>query len=154
LSPAQSTLLIANNDTFYGGNILNPEGTQNLLTQKGTGNEPAAFTLIFDEPVAEFVFTRPAMYASSKSGLTYPAWRAIAFDAAGNQLSLASEQMTRSFTDVPAKKYFLSAPAFEPIATVRFESDPRLEGVPFAAFSAVVIERIEFRHRQDRTVVR
>jgi hypothetical protein len=38
--------------------------------------------------------------------------------------------------------YALRAPAFEGIAEVEFSSDPRLDGVPFAAFSAILIEQI------------
>jgi hypothetical protein len=37
----------------------------------------------------------------------------------------------------------LCAPrAFDLIAALRFDSDPRLDGKPFAAFSAILIERL------------
>jgi hypothetical protein len=36
----------------------------------------------------------------------------------------------------------LRAPAFELISALRFESDPRLNGQPFAGFSAILIERL------------
>jgi hypothetical protein len=40
----------------------------------------------------------------------------------------------------------LRSPAFAPIAALRFDSDPRLNGVPFAGFSAILIERLTLVH--------
>lgn len=57
-------------------------------------------------------------------------------------MSSVGEGLTRRFTDVPPQTYSLLAPAFDGIAAVQFSSDPRLEGVPFAAFSAILIEQI------------
>ena len=67
---------------------------------------------------------------------------AHALDADGNELSSQSEGLIRSFTDVPERTYDLETPNFEKIAAIRFDSDPRLNGVPFAGFSAVLIERL------------
>jgi hypothetical protein len=36
----------------------------------------------------------------------------------------------------------LRAPYSEQIAALRFDSDPQLNGKPFAAFSAIMIERL------------
>ncbi len=46
-------------------------------------------------------------------------------------------------SDEPARDSTLRTPNFEPIAYVRFDSDLRLDGAAFAAFKAVVIERLE-----------
>jgi hypothetical protein len=45
---------------------------------------------------------------------------------------------------VPAQTYTLVSVTFAGIAAVRFESDPRLNGKPFAGFSALLIERLAF----------
>jgi hypothetical protein len=46
--------------------------------------------------------------------------------------------------DVSARTYTLRAPYSEHIAALRFDSDPQLNGKPFAAFSAIVIEQLTF----------
>ena len=107
-----------------------------------TGNVPASFTLKFAEPSRSVSFTRPALYPATNSGITHPAWSAHALDADGVELSSQSEGLTRSFSDVPAARYVLRSPGFAPIAALRFDSDPRLNGIPFAGFSAILIERL------------
>ena len=94
------------------------------------------------QPARSASFTRPALYPATNSGITHPAWSVHALDADGNELSSQSEALTRSFVDVPAVQYVLRSPGFAPIAALRFESDPRLNGKPFAAFSAIMIERL------------
>jgi hypothetical protein len=49
--------------------------------------------------------------------------------------------------DTSAQTYTLRTPNFDRIAAVRFDSDPRLNGVPFAAFSTLLIERIVLLRR-------
>jgi hypothetical protein len=45
---------------------------------------------------------------------------------------------------VPARTVTLESVTFQGIAAVRFESDPRLNGKPFAGFSTLLIERLTF----------
>lgn len=142
IQPATSEVVLVNNRGLYQGAAVNPTTSQNLLTQVNTGNVPASFTLKFPPSVRSVSFTRPALYPATNSGITHPAWSAHALDAEGRELSSQSEGLTRSFSDVPAVKYVLRSPGFDPIAAVRFDSDPRLNGTPFAAFSAIMIERL------------
>ncbi len=147
LAPEGSELVLINNRAVYKGLAVQPTTSQNLLTQITTGNVPASFTLVFSEPLDSVTFTRPALYPSTNSGITHPAWSAYALDAAGRQLSSQSEGIIRSFEDVPTRTYTLTAPGFDGIVAVRFDSDPRLDGKPFAAFSAILIERLTLIRR-------
>jgi hypothetical protein len=87
-------------------------------------------------------FVIPAFYPASKSGVTHPAWSAHALDVAGRELSSQGESITSSFHNVPPHHYLLRAPGLDGIVAVRFDSDPRLNGVPFAGFSAILIEQL------------
>ena len=142
VQPAGSEIVLVNNRGLYQGAAVAPTTSQNLITQINTGNVPASFTLRFADPPRSASFTRPALYPATNSGITHPAWSVHALDADGNELSSQSEGLTRSFVDVPAVQYVLRSPGFAPIAALRFESDPRLNGKPFAAFSAIMIERL------------
>jgi TIR domain len=152
LLPAGSDLVFVNNRGLYEGKGVFPTVSQNFLTQVNTGNAPASFTLRLRTPAQQVTFMRPRLYPYTASGVTHPAWNARALDEQGNELSSQSESLTRRLPsrdaagddDVPAQTYTLRAPGFEPIVAVRFESDPRLNGVPFAAFSTILIERITF----------
>lgn len=138
--PKASEVVLVNNRALYQGRAVKPTVSQNILTQINTNNDPASFTLRFREPFASVRFVRPALYPATESGITHPAWSAHALDAEGRELSSQSEGLTRSFSDVPARAYTLIAPAFDGISAIRFDSDPQLNGKPFAAFSAVLIE--------------
>jgi hypothetical protein len=140
--PSESQLVIVNNLGLYSGQAVKPATSQNMLTQIHTGNIPASFTLEFSEAFSSVSFTRPALFPATESGITHPAWSAHALDNAGNELSSQSEALTRSFSDVPARTYTLSAPNGKRISAVRFDSDPRLNDRPFAAFSTVLIESL------------
>ncbi|HEX4629340.1 MAG TPA: TIR domain-containing protein [Chthoniobacterales bacterium] len=144
LQPADSKVVLVNNLGLYGGQGVHPTTSQNLLTQLETGNVPASFTLRFDRPASSVSFVRPRLYPETESGITHPAWSAHALDANGNELSSQSEGLLRCDYrhEVPARTYTLHAPAFAPIVALRFDSDPNLNGRPFAAFSALLIERI------------
>jgi hypothetical protein len=146
IQPATSEIVLVNNRGLYQGAAVHPTTSQNLLTQVNTGNVPASFTLKFPPSVRIVSFTRPALYPATNSGITHPAWSAHALDAEGHELSSQSEGLTRSFVDVPAVKYVLRSPGFDPIAALRFDSDPRLNGVPFAGFSAILIERLTLNY--------
>lgn len=148
LQPQQSEVVLKNNRNIYGGLAIIPTTSQNILTQISTDiNGPASFTLVFASPCDNVSFTRPALYAATKSGVTHPAWSAHALDAQGRELSSQSEVLTRSFSDVPLRTYTLNAPGFEGIAAVRFDSDWRLDGKPFAGFRAILIERLTLIRR-------
>ncbi len=141
-SPAGSLIVFKNNLGLYEGRAVAPTVSQNFLTQIETGNVPASFTLKFSQALDSVTFMVPKVYAATESGITFPAWSATALDSSGTVLSTASESLTRRFGDVPARTYTLTAPGFEGISAVRFQSDPNLDGRPFAAFSAVLIEQI------------
>ncbi|MFN2622949.1 MAG: toll/interleukin-1 receptor domain-containing protein [Chthoniobacterales bacterium] len=144
LRPADSKIVLINNLGLYSGQGVHPTTSQNLLTQVETGNVPASFTLQFKQPAASVSFVRPRLYPETESGITHPAWSAHALDADGNELSSQSEGLLRCDYqhEVPARTYTLHAPAFAPIVALRFDSDPNLNGRPFAAFSTLLIERI------------
>ena len=144
LQPADSKIILVNNLGLYSGQAVHPTTSQNLLTQLETGNVAASFTLQFKQPASSVSFVRPRLYPETESGVTHPAWSAHALDAGGNELSSQSEGLLRCDYqhEVPARTYTLHAPAFAPIAALRFDSDPNLNGRPFAAFSTLLIERI------------
>lgn len=155
LDPANSEIVLVNNRGLYGGAAVVPTVSQNFLTQISTENQPASFTLRLDEPVDEFRFVRPQLFRDTKSGVTHPAWTATALTANGQQLSSVSEGLLRSLDEMPgdtsARTYTLRTPNFDRIAAVRFESDPRLNGKPFAAFSTLLIEQITLVKRPTST---
>ena len=147
IEPSTAEIVLVNNRGLYQGAAVLPTSSQNLLTQVNTGNVPASFTLKFARPARSISFTRPALYPATESGITHPGWSAHALDAEGRELSSQSEGLTRCWPpagckDVPAVVYALRAPAFELISALRFDSDPRLNGQPFAGFSAILIERL------------
>jgi hypothetical protein len=142
IEPFGSEIVLINNRAVYQGQAVSPTTSQNLLTQINTGNVPASFTLKFRKSARSVSFIRPSLYPATNSGITHPAWSVHALDAEGHELSSQSEGLTRSFVDVPGAVYVLRAPGLEPIAGLRFDSDPRLDGKPFAAFSAILIERL------------
>lgn len=141
-TPADSRIVFVNNLGLYAGRAVTPTVSQNFLTQIDTGNVPASFTLKFSRPLSSVTFMVPKVYPATESGVTFPAWKAIAFAASGAELSSASEALTRRFADVPSRTYTLTAPAFEGISAVEFQSDPNLNGRPFAGFSTILIEQI------------
>ena len=144
LRPDDSKMVVVNNLGLYGGQAVHPTTSQNMLTQVETRNVPSSFTLQFKQPAKSVSFTRPRLYPETESGITHPAWSAHALDADGNELSSQSEGLLRCGyqEDVPRRTYALHAPGFAPIVAVRFDSDPNLNGRPFAAFSTLLIERI------------
>lgn len=142
ITPRKSEVVFMNNRVLYKGKAANPIVSENLLTQINTNNVPASFTMKFLKPLSAVRFVRPALLSATKSGITHPAWSAHALDVAGRELSSQSETLTRSFSDVPARTYTLRSPGFRGISAIRFDSDPRLNGMPFAAFSAILIEQL------------
>jgi hypothetical protein len=147
--PQASEIVLVNNRGLYEGSGVMPSTSQIFLTQTGTGNVPASYTLSFSKPVEHMSFTRPALFAATSSGVTHPAWKATALGANGEELASQSETLLRKMKNpgddtVPARTFVLESVTFEGIASVRFDSDPRLNGKPFAAFSTLLIERLTF----------
>jgi hypothetical protein len=147
--PQESEIVLINNRGLYEGGGVLPSTSQIFLTQTGTGNVPASYTLTFAKPVAHMSFTRPALYAATSSGVTHPAWKATALGSNGEELASQSETLLRKMKDpgddtVPARTVSLESVTFQGIAAVRFDSDPRLNGKPFAGFSTLLIERLSF----------
>jgi hypothetical protein len=142
-SPDGSEIILINNFGLFEGKAVYPTTSQNMLTQIKTGNVPASFTLKFVPPVESISFTRPALYPATDSGISHPAWSVRALSGTGREVGSQSEGLVRaSDADVSARTYTLRAPYSEQIAALRFDSDPQLYGKPYAAFSAVLIERL------------
>lgn len=149
--PAQSQIVFQNNLGAYGGRALAPTASQNFLTQAETGNVAAAYTLNFSRRLESVSFLIPALYPAAVSGVTFPAWRATALGPRGETLDVESDSLRASFDDAAAQRHILRAPAgSEGIVAVRFESDPRSNGTPFAAFSAVMIEELIVEVRREQ----
>jgi len=155
-TPPGSQVVLINNVGLYDGRAIHPTLSQNLLTQLRTENTPASFTLKFSEPLDSVEFVLPALFPATASGVSFPAWSAHALGVAGQELSSQGEGIRRFLPrppdaagprEVPTRRYALRAPAFDGIAEVRFDSDPRLNGKPFAGFSAIVIEQLTLTRR-------
>jgi len=117
---------------LYEGNAVLPLSLENVFTQVGS-SRPISFTLTFATPLHSFGFTRPMLLAATSSGITHPGWIAEAFDANGQRLDLAREQLIASYTDVPAAQFVLRGPG---IVSVRFSSNSH----GFAGFNAVLLD--------------
>jgi hypothetical protein len=148
LVPEGSELIVTTDRTLYQGPQFVAGDAQIYLTQTKTGNAPASFTLVFSEPLDSLRFTRPALYALTSSGMTNPAWSARALDAAGRQVSVQGEELARTFENVAEASYVLKAPGLVGISAVRFDSDPQLDGRPFAAVSTIMIKRLVLYRRR------
>jgi hypothetical protein len=139
--PFGSEVIFINNRHIYDGRAIIPTVSENMLTQQGTGNVPASFTLQLPQPVAAIRFLVPRLYPDTTSGVTFPAWTATALSMSGAVLDSRHKALARRMdSDIPGEVVVLTAPAFEGISAVRFDSDPRLNGTPFAGFSTILIE--------------
>lgn len=141
-TPADSRIVFMNNLGEYGGRALRRTVSDVFLTQVDTNNVPASFTLQFRQPVRSVSIMVPGIFPASASGVTFPAWTVTALSRSGAVLSSHQEGLRRRFNSEPAETITLNAPGFEPIVALRFDSDPRLNGVPFAGFSTIHIERL------------
>lgn len=155
-TPPGSEVVLINNAGMYDGRAIHPTLSQNFLTQRLTENAPASFTLKFSEPLDSVEFVLPALFPATASGVSFPAWSAHALGLQGQELSSQGEIIRRFLPrpldttgprEIPPRYYALRAPAFDGIAEVRFDSDPRLEGKPVAGFSAIVIEQLTLTRR-------
>jgi hypothetical protein len=149
-TPEKSKIVLAPNSAIYAATALRPTRGNNFLMQICTDNIPASYTLRFAEPVISVSFMRPGIATPSKNGTSFPFWTATALSEAGEDIASVSEgHLLRVFNEnepvAEARTYTLRGPArYTPISGVRFDSNPTLNGKPFAAFSALVIERLAF----------
>ena len=148
-TPANARLVFVNNLGLYGGRAVVPTVSQNFLTLTDTGNAPASFTMEFETGVERVTFRIPRLFAATSSGVTFPAWTAAALSASGEVLSTHSEGLRRRFADIAEEEVSLSAPGFAVIKCVRIDSNPQLNGVPFAGFSTALLERMSFTLRDE-----
>lgn len=117
---------------LYEGRAVVAVSLPNVLYQTGGGARPCSYTLRFRTPIDGLQFTRARLLAGP-SGIIHPQWTITAHDASGRELGRASEEMIRSFVDVPAASFRITGPG---IASLRIASD----GGGIAAFSGVVID--------------
>jgi hypothetical protein len=140
--PSTSEITFFSTATLYQGRAVSSTVSDNVLTQFNTGNVPASFTLSFPMPLKRVRFLIPRLFAATESGVTFPAWTAIALDETGSEVDRKGRELIGSYTDIPEQFVQLQSPDGRPITSVTFQSDPNLNGRPFAAFSALLIEGI------------
>jgi len=125
-------LNIVNDLGYYNGLAIRAPSAPNTLTQMGS-NAPVTFTLSFSPQLESFSFKRSSLIAATSSGITFPYWRATAFNAVGTQIGPSvGENNFGSFSNVPAAAFSMTGPG---IASVRFDSENRGTG-----FSAIVLD--------------
>jgi hypothetical protein len=140
-----TSVIILRDEASYGGLAFAAPSAPNVLTQQCPTipiTFPVTFTLRFNQPVYRLSFVRARLLAVTPSGVSHPAWSATAFDADGKELSNTGEHLIRNVgvsNNEPVRTFTLDGPN---IARVRFDSDYRLEGKPFAGFCAVLMDNL------------
>ena len=127
-------VVIDNAKNFYEGRALAASSQPNVLTQINS-NDPVSYTLKLAKPAKLVKFTRPALLAGP-TGITFPEWRAEAYNEKGELLSDVGEPLGSGaayYSNVPARTFTLKGPD---IRAVKFRSN----NWHFAAFSALVID--------------
>ncbi|MGB4067710.1 MAG: hypothetical protein WBK08_06740 [Nitrospira sp.] len=121
----------------YGGMAFLPVSRPNILTQLGS-NDPVSFTLIFSRPLSKLSFVLPPLIAATQSGITFPKWRADAFDGRGNRIASVANNHFGSYKHEDSRTFILEPiPRGEAcIKALKFTSD----NGHFAAFSAIMID--------------
>ena len=147
-TPDSSAVLIASNIGLYRGQAVDAMTAQNFLTQMNDPpSAPLSFTLAFAKPVNSLRLLRAPLWAATKSGVTHPAWRAMALDKTGNVIAGDGEALLGSFTTVAEKWFELKPAAGDMVSALRITSDFRDEkGKPFAGFQAALIQEIQLVH--------
>jgi len=141
--PQESLIVFQNNLGAYGGRAVTPDPrNQNFLTQIDSGQGASSFTLEFSRPLSSVTFVIPLLFAG-ENGVSFPAWRIAALGSRGEEIDVAEGDLAASFDDIPGQRHTLRASADSAgITRLRIESDFRLNGRPFAAFSSVLIEEM------------
>lgn len=153
-SPANSRVVIVDSLGLYTGRAIDSSSRGNVMTQQvDDQTAPISFTLSFAKPVKSVSLRRAALFNATRSGATqgngvsHPAWKAQAFDDAGQSIAIVREPLLADYNDIPAKIYVLRGADRDLIRGILITSDYRDErGVPFAGFHAVLISEIELVH--------
>ncbi len=145
--PADSNLVIVDSLGLYHGRAVDSRSIGRVLTQQIDGTvAPISFTLTFEEPPVRVGLRRAALFPATGSGVTHPAWTAVAYDAAGKQVASVTEPLLSAYHDIPAGRYSLQD-GRRRIRSLVVTSDYRnAQGHPFAGFHAVLISEIELFH--------
>ena len=114
-----SRLEMVNVKNIAGGSVVVAGSPENVLAQSSRGGA-VSYTLNWSTPVQSIRFTRPQLLAGSY-GVTFPQWRARAFNSSGVELMSVGESLFYSNTNVPAQIFELAAASA--ISSVRFDSD-------------------------------
>jgi hypothetical protein len=134
---AGTRVVLFNHLGSYGGNAFLPVSRPNVLTQVGS-NDPVSFTLVFSRPLSKLRFVLPPLIAATESGITFPKWRADAFDARGARIVSVGNDLSGSYKHEDSRTFLLEAPPRSGacLKAVKFASD----NGHFAAFSAIMID--------------
>ncbi len=145
--PADSSLVIVDSLGLYHGRAVDSSSFGRVLTQQIDGTvAPISFTLTFEEPPIRVRLCRAGLFPATGSGVTHPAWTAVALDAAGQPVASVAEPLLSAYHDIPAASYLLRD-GRRHIRSLRVTSDYRdAQGVPFAGFHAVLIREIDLFH--------
>ena len=145
--PVDSRLVIVDSLGLYDGRAIDSKSSGRVLTQQITGTvAPISFALTFETPPVSVTLKRAALFPATGSGVTHPAWTAVALDDAGKPVDSAAEPLLSTYHDLPAARYTLQA-GRRLINSLLITSDYRdAQGRPFAGFHAVLISEIELFH--------
>jgi len=123
---ANTSMVVADDQVFLGGNVVTASSGDNFLAQTGA-NGAVSYTLLFSQPYASVSWVRPGLPAGT-TGASLPGWRAHIFDNQGNELGSAGENALGTFTNVPAARFtLLGRSATQSLATniasIRFDGN-------------------------------
>jgi hypothetical protein len=155
--PSQAQVSIWNNRGLYGGQAVLPTTSDNFLSESADPvTAPMSYTLNFEKAAISVRLVRAGIFAATASGVSHPAWYALALNHEHRPIAVVSEPIIRSFGSVTAKPFDLQAPGSQLISGVQIVSDCRLNapvpfvlggenhpGPNFAGFQAVLISQIE-----------
>lgn len=128
-------VVLLNHLGAYDGKAFLPVSRPNILTQIGS-SDPVTFTLTFSQPLSRLSFVLPPLIAATKSGITFPKWRAHVLDARGFEIASIGSDQFGSYEHEDSKTITLEAPGRGAcIKAVRFDSD-----TASSAFQAILID--------------
>ena len=145
--PADSRLVIVDSLGLYDGRAIDSQSSGRVLTQQIEDTlAPISFTLTFEALPVRVGLRRAGLFPATGSGVTHPAWTAVALDAAGRPVASVAEPLLSAFHDIPAARYTLQD-GQRRIKSLLVTSDYRdAQGRPFAGFHAVLLSEIELFH--------
>ncbi|HEY0393538.1 MAG TPA: hypothetical protein VGD01_03500 [Candidatus Elarobacter sp.] len=136
-------VVIFSDRSAYQGLAVRAPSSPNVLTQISCDGKPESFTLKLRREAHRVSFRRAGLIASSASGVSHPAWSAEGLTANGRVVGTQSEQLLRNigqYNHADWREFAIEGPG---IAAVRFASDLRLNGHPFAGFCGVLIDDLK-----------